>query len=62
LHDAPRDARCVDRLYVYDNSQDGLSPALCFRVTSGYLSKQYATLPEWASDIFSRVIQPSSST
>jgi predicted ABC-type ATPase len=55
-------AQVVDRLYVYDNSQDGLSPALCFRVTSGHLTKQYVTVPAWASNIFSRVIQTSSST
>lgn len=55
-------AQVVDRLYVYDNSQDGLSPALCFRAASGHLSKQYVAVPAWASDIFSRVIQPTSPT
>lgn len=55
-------AQVVDRLYVYDNSQDGHSPALCFRVASGHLTKQYVAVPAWASDIFSRVIQTTAPT
>jgi predicted ABC-type ATPase len=48
-------ARSVDRLYVYDNSVDSASPALCFRAAGGALTKQYQKPPIWAQQIFESV-------
>lgn len=42
----------VDRLYVYDNSVDGVFPQLLFRASNGKLTKQYAPVHDWASIIF----------
>ena len=42
----------VDRLYVYDNSIDNQSAQILFRLSNGYLTKQYVdNLPEWAANI-----------
>jgi predicted ABC-type ATPase len=41
-------AKVVDRLYVYDNSIDGVSPQLCFRASVGAISKVYFDTPSWA--------------
>ena len=39
----------VDRLYVYDNSVDGVDARLLFRKADGKLIKQYSDdIPEWA--------------
>ncbi len=51
-------ARSVDRLYVYDNSVDGTSPTLCFRASSGVLTKQYCEPPVWARQVFDGVAIP----
>lgn len=42
----------VDRLYVYDNSQDGEDAKIVFRMSKGELIKHYTNeIPEWASNI-----------
>ena len=42
----------VDRLYVYDNSLDGVDARLLFRMADGKLVKRYFDdIPEW-SEIF----------
>lgn len=37
----------VDRAYLFDNSIDGHSPALCARTQDGQLRKRYRQPPEW---------------
>ncbi|MDE6631052.1 MAG: zeta toxin family protein [Bacteroidales bacterium] len=45
-------ANMVDRLYVYDNSIDGVDARPLFRLSNGVLIKQYcADIPEWAQKI-----------
>ena len=46
----------VDRLYVYDNSAEGVSPALCFRASQGVLTKRYRAVPGWTQEIFDQVV------
>ena len=42
----------VDRLYVYDNSVDGVEAKLLFRLVNSKMGKMYVTdLPEWAQAI-----------
>ena len=42
-------APVVDRLYVYDNSVNGLDAKIQFRLTNGKLAKMYVSeVPEWA--------------
>jgi predicted ABC-type ATPase len=48
-------APIVDRLYVYDNSIDNVFPQLLFRASNGLLTKQYASLHDWANIIFQAV-------
>lgn len=39
----------ADRVYVYDNSAEGKTPMLLFRIADGKLHKQYVSpLPRWA--------------
>jgi predicted ABC-type ATPase len=40
----------ADRVYVYDNSIDGVEARLCARTQDGQLRKIYGALPEWVSD------------
>ena len=40
----------ADRVYVYDNSIDGVEARLCARTQSGELRKVYGLLPEWVAD------------
>lgn len=48
-------ATIVDRLYVYDNSQDDIDAKILFRLSEGNLIKQYSEhLPEWAINIFEK--------
>jgi len=42
--------RIADRVYVYDNSVDGVEAALCARTESGLLRKVYGALPEWVAE------------
>lgn len=45
-------APIVDRLYVYDNSVDGIDAKPLFRLTNGVLGKMYIEdVPEWARNI-----------
>lgn len=45
-------APIVDRLYVYDNSVDGMDAKPLFRLTNGVLGKMYIEdMPEWARNI-----------
>ncbi len=39
--------RVADRVYLYDNSLDGVGARLCARVTEGRLRKIYGELPAW---------------
>jgi predicted ABC-type ATPase len=45
-------SKTVDRLYVYDNSQDYLSPKLLFRTKNGIVEKFYSEINLWAEPIF----------
>ena len=45
----------VDRLYVYDNSVENIFPQLLFRTSNGKLTKQYASLHDWANIIFQAI-------
>ncbi len=39
----------VDRLYVYDNSKDGETAQILFRLSNGFIAKQYVdTIKLWA--------------
>lgn len=40
----------ADRVYIYDNSVDGVEARLCARTTDGQLRKVYGPLPEWIVD------------
>jgi predicted ABC-type ATPase len=39
-----------DRVYVYDNSVDGVEARLCVRTQDGLLRKIYSALPDWIAD------------
>ena len=41
----------VDRLYLYDNSVDGVSPRLALRAAGGKVVKRYGAPPTWAGPI-----------
>lgn len=40
----------ADRVYIYDNSIDGVEARLCARTQEGALRKVYGPLPEWVAD------------
>jgi len=40
----------ADRVYIYDNSVDGVEARLCARTTDGRLRKVYGPLPQWVAD------------
>jgi predicted ABC-type ATPase len=40
----------ADRVYIYDNSVDGVEARLCARTTDGRLRKVYGALPEWIGE------------
>src|SRR5262249_53541393 len=40
-----------DRVYIYDNSIDGVEARLCARTTDRQLRKVYGPLPEWVDDV-----------
>lgn len=42
----------VDRLYVYDNSEEDAEPKLLFRASNGEIEKQYNDINYWAKNIF----------
>jgi predicted ABC-type ATPase len=42
--------RLCDRVYVYDNSVDGVEAALCVRTQEALLRKVYGPLPEWVEE------------
>lgn len=42
----------VDRLYVYDNSEDYKSAKLLFRSSNGKITKKYSKIDDWAIPIF----------
>ncbi len=44
-------SKYVDRLYVYDNSEDYVSPKLLFRTKNGKLEKFYTEINNWAKPI-----------
>ncbi len=48
-------AREVDRLYLYDNSRDGIEPQLVMRATAGRITRRYGPAPEWMAPILSRL-------
>jgi predicted ABC-type ATPase len=43
--------RLADRVYVYDNSLDGVGARLCLRTQDGLLRKVYGDLPEWIESV-----------
>lgn len=45
-------ATFVDRLYVYDNSEDYSEAKLLFRASNGKLEKKYLDVNKWALQIF----------
>lgn len=42
--------RLADRVYIYDNSVDGVDARLCARTEDGKLRKIYGALPPWVAD------------
>jgi predicted ABC-type ATPase len=40
----------ADRVYIYDNSVDGVEARLCARTQDGLLRKIYDSLPDWIAD------------
>lgn len=40
----------ADRVYLYDNSIDGVEARICARTRDGLLRKVYGPLPEWVAD------------
>ena len=40
----------ADRVYVYDNSVDGVEASLCARTEGGLLRKIYAAMPDWVTE------------
>jgi predicted ABC-type ATPase len=46
----------IDRLYVYDNSDEYKSASLLFRSSYGKLNKQYSEIKDWAKPIFNSLI------
>lgn len=51
-------APLVDRLYVYDNSEEFAEAKLLFRATSGKLEKTYHDVNPWADCILNALIIP----
>ena len=45
-------ASLVDRLYVYDNSEDFAEPKLLFKASHGILTKEYNAINPWALSIY----------
>jgi predicted ABC-type ATPase len=45
--------RLADRVYVYDNSVDGVDARLCARTQDGALRKVYGALPAWIDEVVS---------
>jgi predicted ABC-type ATPase len=41
----------ADRVYIYDNSAEGLDAKLCARLQGGRLKKIYRPLPDWVADV-----------
>lgn len=41
----------VHRLYLYDNSVDGMEPKLVLRASQGMIARQYQAAPEWMEPI-----------
>ncbi len=39
----------ADRVYLYDNSVDGVEARLCARTRDGQLRKVHGPLPEWVA-------------
>jgi predicted ABC-type ATPase len=56
LENVLKSLACVDRLYLYDNSVDGVQPLLIARFSDGKLTKQYANWPVWAVDFSSQTL------
>jgi predicted ABC-type ATPase len=44
-------AREVDRLYLYDNSFDGVPPRLVARASDGKILRRYGPEPAWMEPI-----------
>ncbi|MDO9155096.1 MAG: zeta toxin family protein [Paludibacter sp.] len=45
-------SKVVDRLYVYDNSEDYTDPKLLFRATEGKVEKIYKIINPWSLNIY----------
>ena len=45
----------ADRVYIYDNSIDGVEARLCARTLNGHLRKIYGALPPWVADAVDRL-------
>ncbi len=57
LANLPLAARLAHRLYLYDNSVDGVEARLCARTEDGMLRKVYGPLPDWV-DVVVRKLRP----
>lgn len=49
-------ATFVDRLYIYDNSEDYKEAKLLFRATNGFFEKKYNEINSWAIPILNSLI------
>jgi predicted ABC-type ATPase len=47
----------ADRVYVFDNSIDGVEARLCARTEGGQLRKVYAQLPTWVADVVEPLVR-----
>jgi predicted ABC-type ATPase len=47
----PAAIRIADRVYVYDNSEDGANARLCVRTQDGSIRKVYGVLPAWVESV-----------
>ncbi|MEI6753386.1 MAG: zeta toxin family protein [Paludibacter sp.] len=50
-------SKVVDRLYVYDNSEDYIDPKLLFRATNGKVERIYKTINTWSMNIYQSITE-----
>jgi len=47
----------VDRLYVYDNSEEYVDPKLLFRASEGKVEKIYQDINKWSMNIYNALVE-----
>jgi predicted ABC-type ATPase len=51
LANLPVAIRIAHRVYIFDNSEDGVEARLCARTEDGQLRKVYGDLPQWVASV-----------